>query len=216
MDKPPSDTAFAALAGIDLAAVYDRFADQYEASRGLFDMNAILQGFQARLPAGGHLLDLGCGAGEPFAAHFIQQGWEVTGVDFSRRMLDLASRYVPGMRRVLADMAEVDFPPSSFDAATAVYSLFHVPRARHPELFARIQRWLRPGGRALFTYATRQYTGGDRFEGTKEFLGETLFYSHLSPAELEEALCAGGLVAEDMAYRDIGGETFLWVTACKP
>jgi SAM-dependent methyltransferase len=200
---------------IDLSAVYDRFADTYEANRGLFDMSPILRDFQARLPASGRLLDLGCGAGEPFASDFIRHGWRVTGVDFSRRMLDLAERYVPAMERVHGDMAEVDFPADRFDAVTAVYSLFHVPRDRHPELFRRIRRWLRPGGRLLFTYATRHYTGADSFEGAKEFLGETLFYSHRSPAELERTLLDAGLTPEDMSYRDISGETFLWVTATK-
>jgi len=198
---------------IDLCAVYDRFADAYEASRGLFDMTPVLADFQARLPATGRLLDLGCGAGEPFASHFIRHGWRVTGVDFSPRMLELAARYVPDMERVPGDMAEVEFPAGSYDAVTAVYSLFHLPRERHPELFRRIAGWLRPGGRVLFTYATRHYTGAERFEGSKEFLGETLFYSHMAPDELERALVAGGLTPEDLAYRAIGGETFLWVTA---
>jgi len=200
----------------DLSAVYDRFADTYEANRGLFDMSPILRDFQARLPAEGHLLDLGCGAGEPFASDFIRHGWRVTGVDFSHRMLDLAARYVPAMTRVQGDMTEIDFPAGGFDAVTVVYSLFHVPRDRHPELFRRIRRWLRPGGRLLFTYATRYYTGAERFEGEKEFLGETLFYSHMSPAELERALIDAGLTPEDQTYRAIGGETFLWITAMKP
>lgn len=203
------------MTDIDLRAVYDRFADTYEASRGLFDMSPVLRDFQLRLPAEGRLLDLGCGAGEPFASHFVQQGWRVTGVDFSKHMLDLAARYVPDMERVLADMSQVDFPAGRFDAVTAIYSLFHVPRARHPGMFRRIAHWLRPGGRVLFTYATRHYTGAEQFEGSKQFLGETLFYSHMSPDELELALRDSGLVPEDMSYRDIGGETFLWVTAGK-
>ncbi|TCJ11583.1 class I SAM-dependent methyltransferase [Parasulfuritortus cantonensis] len=198
---------------IDLAAVYDRFADTYEANRGRFDMAPVLADFEARLPAGGGLLDLGCGAGEPFAAHFAARGWQVTGVDFSPRMLDLAARYVPAMTRIRADMSTVDFAPASFDAVVAVYSLFHVPRARHAALFRRIRGWLRPGGHFLFTYATRHYTGAERFEGGKEFLGETLFYSHLGPEELTAALADAGLAVADLAYREIGGETFLWVTA---
>jgi cyclopropane fatty-acyl-phospholipid synthase-like methyltransferase len=178
-------------------------------------MTPVLDGFQARRPTRGRLLDLGCGAGDPFASRFVERGWQVTGVDFSRRMLDLAARFVPDMERILADMAEVDFPADRFDAITAVYSLFHLPRARHPELFRRMQRWLRPGGRVLFTYASAHYTGVERFEGTKEFLGATLFYSHMAPAELERALADSGLTPEEMAYRAIGGETFLWVTAVK-
>lgn len=197
----------------ELRAVYDRFADTYEASRGRFDMTPVLADFQARLPATGHLLDLGCGAGEPFASTFIRAGWRGTGVDFSRRMLELAERFTPEMTRIHADMAEVDFPEASFDAVSAVYSLFHVPRAAHPALFRRIRDWLRPGGLLLFTYAGRHYTGADRFEGHKTFMGERLFYSHFSPDELEGKLTESGLAVVDTTYRDIGGETFPWVTA---
>jgi SAM-dependent methyltransferase len=200
----------------ELRAIYDRFADTYEANRGRFDMTPVLADFQARLPAAGHLLDLGCGAGEPFASAFIRAGWRVTGVDFSRRMLDLAARFVPDMTRVPGDMTEVDFPEAGFDAVTAIYSLFHVPRGEHPGLFGRIRRWLRPGGLLLFTYATRDYTGAERFDGHKEFMGERLYYSHGTPDELMAALSDAGLEVVDRTHRDIGGETFLWVTARKP
>ena len=95
-----------------LAAIYDEFARTYDDNRGLFDMTPVIADFAARLPATGSLLDLGCGAGEPFAKAFLDRGWSVTGVDFSARMLELAARYVPRMTRVQGDMREVAFPPS--------------------------------------------------------------------------------------------------------
>lgn len=197
-----------------LRQIYDGFADTYEANRGLFDMRPVFDDFWARLgkPAG-DALDLGCGAGEPFAKQFIERGWRVTGVDFSQRMLQLAERYVPEMQRVHGDMDKVDFPPASFDAVTAVYSLFHLPRERHPALFASIRRWLRPGGKLLFTYASRHYTGKEEFDGHIEFMGRQLFYSHDTPVRLREILTQAGFRIEDEALREIGGETFLWLTA---
>lgn len=197
-----------------LQQIYDGFADIYEANRGLFDMHEVFDDFRARLgPEKGDALDLGCGAGEPFAKRFIELGWNVTGVDFSQRMLQLAERYVPEMRRVYGDMSRVEFEPSSFDAVTSVYSLFHLPRERHPALFANIRRWLRPGGRLLFTYATRHYTGADSFDGQVEFLGKRLFYSHDTPERLHEILAQAGFRVEDETLREIGGETFMWVIA---
>lgn len=199
-----------------LQDIYDGFAETYEQNRGLFDMSAVFDAFNARLgPAGGALLDLGCGAGEPFARGFVDRGWRVTGVDFSTRMLELAARYVPEMQTLHADMREVDFAAASFDAITAIYSLFHVPRADHPALFQRFHAWLRPAGNALFTYATRAYTGADEFDGDKEFMGQRLFYSHTTPAALRTLLEATGFVVEAMEPRDIGGEEFLWVTVSK-
>jgi SAM-dependent methyltransferase len=202
--------------GVDLAEVYDRFAETYSASRGVFDMSEVLAFLDARLGAErGRLLDLGCGAGEPFPAHFLARGWEVSGVDFSRRMLGLAATYAPAMRRIHGDFTEAEFEPESFDAITCIYSLFHVPTAKHPGLFAKFRRWLRPGGKAFFTYATKEYTGLEEFEGYKEFMGQSLFYSHVRPAALRAQLEGAGLAVESEALRDIGGESFLWVLAAR-
>ncbi len=200
-----------------LQQVYDELAATYEANRGAFDTTLVFDTFFRRLPPGrGHLLDLGCGAGEPMARLFIEQGWRATGVDFSPAMLELAAQMVPEMTRIQADMRDVELPDANFDAVTLIYSLFHVPRDHHPALLAKVFRWLRPGGRLLFTYATKEYTGHDEFEGTKEFLGQPLFYSHTTPLKLRGQLEGAGFACDSAAYRDIGGETFLWITVQRP
>jgi cyclopropane fatty-acyl-phospholipid synthase-like methyltransferase len=130
-------------------------------------------------------------------------------------MLELAARYVPEMQTIHSDMRTVEFDAERFDAITAVYSLFHVPAEEHSVLFEKFQRWLRPGGKVLFTYATREYTGSDEFDGCKEFLGKQLYYSHKTPERLCMDLECAGLEVESLDYRDIGGEVFLWVTACR-
>ena len=95
----------------DLQEIYDRFADTYENSRGLFDMSEVIADFFERLPrATGRMLDLGCGAGEPFPAWFITRGWQVTGVDFSSRMLEMAHRFQPNMKTIFTDIRKVEFP----------------------------------------------------------------------------------------------------------
>jgi SAM-dependent methyltransferase len=201
----------------NLAPIYDEFADTYEANRGLFDMSAILDEFFGRLPsAPGDLLDLGCGAGEPFASAFLHRGWTVTGVDCSARMLELARRYAPGMRGILGDMRDVAFKSGQFDAVTLIYSLFHLPTDDQTRLLRRLHDWLKPGGLALFTYAGRDYTGQDSFDGEKEFMGRRLYYGHKTPEALEHDLTAIGFDALDRRYRQIGGETFFWVTIRKP
>ena len=200
----------------DLQKIYDRFAVTYENNRNLFGMTDVIADFSKRLPSTpGRLLDLGCGAGEPFPAHFIQQGWQVTGVDFSSRMLEMAHRYQPDMKTIFADVVEVDFPDEQFDAVTAIYCLFHIEYQKHEEIFRKIYRWLAPGGHSLFTYATKEYTGAEVFNGYKEFLGEQLFYSHTTPDHLFAILKSTGFTIASAQYRPIGGETFLWVTIAK-
>ncbi len=119
-----------------------------------------------------------------FPLTLLQQGWQVTGVDFSSRMLELAHRYQPDMKTIFADIGEVDFPDEQFDAVTAIYCLFHIEYQKHEEIFRKIYHWLKPGGHSLFTYATKEYTGAEVFNGYKEFLGEQLFYSHTTPDNL--------------------------------
>ncbi len=200
-----------------LREIYDEFAETYDKNRGLFDMTEVFNSFYERLEIKkGRLLDMGCGAGEPFPRFFIDRGWTVTGVDFSKRMLELASKYVPEMKTICADMREVEFGPDRFEAITATYSLFHIPSNDQTALFNKFYRWLCPKGKALFTYATKEYTGSDEFDGYKEFMGQKLYYSHKSPDKLYADLEKIGFNVESGDYRDIGGETFLWVTVSKP
>lgn len=198
----------------NLQDIYDSFAETYEDQRGLFDMSEIFETFYQSLEhEKGNLLDLGCGAGEPIPRLFIDNGWRVTGVDFSRRMLEMAGKFVPEMKTFLSDMRDIDFDPDSFDAVTVIYSLFHVPRKDHRILFDKIHRWLRSGGKFLFTYATKDYTGSPEFDGYIEFIGQKLYYSHTTPEKLFCELDTCGFKIESAVNREIGGEVFLWVTA---
>ena len=70
-----------------LKQIYNDFASVYDDNRGLFDLTEVLEDFSRRINGAGQLLDLGCGSGEPVAQYFINQGWSVTGVDFSEEML---------------------------------------------------------------------------------------------------------------------------------
>lgn len=196
-----------------LLEIYNGFAETYEQNRGLFDMTDIIsQFFNVLAVKKGSLLDLGCGAGEPIARFFTDCGWQVTGVDFSEKMLELAAKYVPEMITMQRDMRDVQFAAQSFDAITAIYSLFHVPSSDHVLMFEKFNRWLRPGGKALFTYATKEYTGSEEFDGYKEFMGQSLYYSHKSTSALYCDLHKAGFKIQSKDYRLIGGETFLWVT----
>lgn len=199
-----------------LLKIYDGFAQTYEENRGLFDMTEVFNSFYEELGSKkGRLLDLGCGAGEPFPRLLIDRGWKVTGVDFSGKMLELAAKYVPEMKTIQSDMLKVEFEPNQFDAITAIYSLFHVPSTDHLSLFEKFYKWLVPQGKALFTYATQEYTGQTEFDGYKEFMGQELYYSHKKPEELYTDLEQIGFNIESRIYREIGGETFLWVTMSK-
>ena len=199
----------------DLALRYDELAETYAAGRHRFDTTPILREFAGPLPPGARILDAGCGAGEPVARYFVERGDTVTSIDVSERMLALARRQVPEATFQRMDLRALDFPPASFDAITAVYVIFHLPRAEHTALFTGFARVLKPGGRLLLTLATREYTGQDELDGEMEFLGRRLPYSHDRPAVALDKLAAAGLAVVSARLIETGGETFFWVIARK-
>ena len=126
-----------------------------------------------RLPDGATVLDVGCGAGVPIAQPLAQQ-FGVTGVDISGEMIQRARANVPQGSFTQGDIMSVEFPPSSFDAAVAFYSVFHLPREEHRGLFRRIYQWLKPDGYLLTTlthFSEKAYTEDD-------FHGVTMYWSN--------------------------------------
>ena len=106
-------------------AIYERQAAAHDAARAhtLFEAKWLAR-FAACLPEGGHVLDLGCGTGEPIAHWFRAEGFRVTGVDFADAMLEIArSRWPEGDWRQ-ADMRHLDLG-QSFDGIIAWDSFFH-------------------------------------------------------------------------------------------
>lgn len=102
------------------------------------------------------ILDLGCGAGIPTASFLLThlQNAHVTSTDISSTQLLLAAdhlaRYTPHSLTLLElDMSDLSFPPSSFDAVTATYSVVHLPRAEQP-LANEIYRIMVEAGRLHF------------------------------------------------------------------
>src|SRR4051812_19019554 len=115
-------------------AGYDAMAEHYLATRTEDDPATLqaLEKFSQLLPAGGSVVDLGCGAGIPVTLWLADKGYTVTGVDISSRQLELARERIPGATFLKADMAEVDFPPESLDGVVSFYAIIHVPRTEQP------------------------------------------------------------------------------------
>ena len=119
-----------------------------------------LQRLMESLSAGSRVLELGCGPGIPIGIEIVQAGHMYVGVDLSREQLEIARDNVAGGKFIRADMTEIDFKPGSFDAIAAFYSIIHVPRELHAELFARICLWLKPGGLFVASLGARDNPGG--------------------------------------------------------
>ncbi len=153
---------------------YDLIAADFNLARTGFKEKQYLDVVLDQLRPESTILDLGCGTGVPIAAYLTQAGHQVTGVDSSAAMLDLARLQVPQARFVLGDMLFVDFG-QCFDAIIAWDSIFHVGRQEHAGLFAKCFRWLKPNGLMLVSL------GGSEWEGAAEMYGQPFFYSGYAP-----------------------------------
>jgi cyclopropane fatty-acyl-phospholipid synthase-like methyltransferase len=166
-----------------------------------------------RLPAGGRVLDLGCGNGAKISR--LAERFDVTGVDISERQLQLARAAVPEATFHEADFTELAFPGETFDAVTALYSIVHVPREEQPALFARILHWLQPGG--LFLASLSHVGGPDRVE---EWLGVDMFFSGFDAETNRRIVREAGfdVHSDDVVWMQEPGleVAFLWVFARKP
>ena len=140
----------------------------------------------ARLPEGARVLELGCGGGtvetQELAARF-----GVTGVDLSERQLERARRRVPRAEFVQGDLTAVEFAAASFEAVAALYSFNHVPRELLARVFARIAKWLVPGGWFLAALGA-----GDIRAWIGDFLGAQTFFSSFPPETNTRLLRAAG------------------------
>lgn len=170
--------------------------------------------FAQRFPDGARILDLGCGAGLPSTAE-LARSFEVVGVDISEAQIRLATKNVPTATFIRSDIAELEMPEGSFDGITALYSISHVPRDEHPELFVRVARWLRPGGLFLASLGA-----GDISDWTGEWLGVRMFFSSHDADTNRRLLRDAGfslVIGEVVSMQEPEGEvSFLWVLAQKP
>jgi cyclopropane fatty-acyl-phospholipid synthase-like methyltransferase len=179
-------------APVNVSAAYDRAADRWLATRPPQLYRAVarlLEVALAKIPAGGRALDVGCGAGVPITRTLVSLGLSTTGLDFSMELLAIARREVPGASYVFGDVRTI---PSSalgerFDFIVAWDSIFHVPRADHERVFARLVSWLAPRGTVLLSL------GGSAGEFISEMLGDTFWYSGYDPDESLRLMERAGL-----------------------
>jgi demethylmenaquinone methyltransferase / 2-methoxy-6-polyprenyl-1,4-benzoquinol methylase len=100
----------------------------------------------ARVGPGSRALDVATGTGD-LAIELARRGAEVTGLDFSEPMLELARRKAPGLDWVQGDALELAYGDGEFDAVTVGFGARNFSDLdRGLREMARVTR---PGGRVV-------------------------------------------------------------------
>jgi len=139
-----------------------------------------LRGFLALLPAGGSILELGCGAGNHLAV-MLEAGFAVRATDGSPEMAEIASRRLGHpVEAMLFDQLDAR---EAYDGVWASACLLHVPRDELAGILRKIHRALKPSG--VF-YASFKIGEGDG----RDNLGR--YYNYPSAEWLHATYAAAG------------------------
>ncbi len=131
---------------------YDKIALDY--SEDYFSEPLLTEIFDAWLkdiPAGGRVLDVGCGHGQPVIARLLEKGYTVSGADLSPKMLEKARGYFPNVSFVNQLASEMTYE-SEFDGACSLSSLLYLDPIDLSHSLYRLYHALKPNG-LLFLHA---------------------------------------------------------------
>jgi SAM-dependent methyltransferase len=136
---------------------YEQFGEFYDDAMGDRRPAAkqVMELIQAAKPEARNVLELGCGTGS--ILKYLQDAYEVSGLDISRKMLSVARKKVPRSKLFRQDM--VDFQiDARFDVIFCVFdSINHVRRfSDWKKVFAAVRCHLLPGGCFIFDINTQR------------------------------------------------------------
>ena len=178
-------TTLRALA-LETQAVYEKNAVRFDAERpkGMHE-RAWFDRFLKLLEPGSHILDLGCGAGDPIAV-YMTSGFRVTGIDASNAMLALARKLYPNGDWRFGDMRTLDMP-DRFDGIVGWNSFFHLTADEQRATLPLIASHLTSGGTIMLT------VGPEAGEVSGHVGDDAVYHASLSPEEYEAVLNDLGL-----------------------
>jgi SAM-dependent methyltransferase len=178
--------------------VYERHASGWDAHRHKHLIEqSWFDRFFARLRPAGCILDLGCGAGKPLAELILKSGFDLTGIDYSAPMLELARTRYPTAEWIHGDMRDMrSLLHRHFDGIFSWDGSFHLTREEQRQLLIDIAAQLRPGGSLMMTVGSWE----GEVIGVVE--GESVYHSSLAPDEYAERLEALGFYDIDFVAED--------------
>lgn len=137
-------------------AFYEENAQAFIADTVDSSMGEILARFLAEIPAGGRVLDWGCGSGRDSLA-MVKAGYRVDAVDASPAMC-AAAHALTGLDVACASFGEL-VAREAYDGIWASASLLHVARRDMPLVFSVAACALKPGGVLYCSFKLGDFEG---------------------------------------------------------
>ena len=131
----------------NVESAYGNISQDYKAKVKSHDLDhRYIEKFLSLFSSKQKILDIGAGTGAISNEMQDNHQLDVTAIDLSREMVDLAKKNYPDLKIIRMDLRRLEFPDNSFDGAFANYSLIHVAEADIPPTLNEIARVLKSGG----------------------------------------------------------------------
>lgn len=137
---------------------YDRNANDYFTRTAEVSFNEIYSTFLKYIPAGGRIIDFGCGSGRD-VKWFYDQGYEAYGLDASKELVKKASNTL-GIT-VSTGLIEAWITDEPFDGIWCCASLMHLNDDALEQFFDNLKYNLKPGGVVFMSVKSGIQTGYD-------------------------------------------------------
>lgn len=149
------------------------------------------------LKKGDRVLDVGCGLGGHDFYMAEKYGAVIDAIDLSKNMMSVALQHFAKKPQIadnikfsISDVTATDFKDNYYDVIYSRDALLHIKEK--PELFRRFFRWLKPGGRLVFTdYCRGETNSSEEFERYVKQRDYTL----IKVKEYEQLMKSCGFVA---------------------
>lgn len=149
---------------------FNRIAEDYHERTKDHIKNVLeyIEYFAKFLPPHAKILDVGCGPGRD-AKVFTGMGFDITGIDFSEKMIELAEKIAPKAKFELMDFRELKFKNESFDAIWFNAALFKIKKSEADRVLGEMYRVLKRDGFMYISVKSGETEGFDIVDGEEKF-----------------------------------------------
>lgn len=155
--------------------------------------DSFLRSLLRRVGANGRAVDIGCGTGA-YTAILSDEGFDVTGVDYSPAMIEAAANQLQGCNVDLrvGSFDSLPLDDESFDVALSMGVLQHISDIQGA--LAETHRILRPGGRVLFEVRNRfsLFRAGQLMLSGAKYRVQDQEIRNFTPSQVKSDLRASG------------------------
>lgn len=193
---------------------FDLWADGYERSVDISDEDNTypFAGYKKVLARiyesiregqGIHVLDIGFGTGV-LSCKLYENGYDITGIDFSERMIQIAQEKMPSARLIQHDFTNglpVELADCKFDDIICTYAIHHLDDKAKSAFLKELQTHLNPTGRIYIgdvAFATRDELNkcrescGDEWDEDEFYISAEEIAREIDGTQFEKvSYCAG-------------------------